>query len=190
MKITLRKANAVQAAINETLKSLSFDAQVRINEFEDAEAKIATAQTKHRENVERKHNLLHALYSIRKSVSRSNCDEGINDMLADVARFEKDVQFFGGLAKETVRETSVVLVGKLDKIRNRKDEGRASLYGREDNVDTSIFTAEDINSFKKLAADAKKRKQKLQDTLLEANVRVEIELAPEVEETLKQEDLI
>jgi hypothetical protein len=190
MKITLRKANAVQAAINETLKGLSFENQVRINEFEDAETKITAAQTKHRENVERKLDLLYALYSIRKSVSRANYDAGINDMLADVARLEKDVQFFSGLSKAEVRETSVILVGKLDKIRNRKEDSRASIYGREDDVTTSVFTADDITNFKKLAADAKKRKQKLQDTLLEVNVRAEIELAPEVEETLKQEDLI
>lgn len=190
MKITLRKANAVQAAINETIKSLSFETQVRINEFEDAEAKIAVAQAKHGANVERKHNLLYALYDIRRSVSRANCDNGVNDMLATIAHLEKDIQFFSGLAKETVREGEAVIAGKMDKIRNRKEDSRASLYGREDEVTTGIFTTADVAKFKKETAEAKKQKQKLQDQLLEVNVKSEIELSSEVEETLKQEDLI
>ena len=35
MKLTLRKANAVQAAINEANKALELESQVRLNEFEE-----------------------------------------------------------------------------------------------------------------------------------------------------------
>ena len=40
MKITLRKANAVQLSINEMIKGLSFDSSVQLNEFEPATTQI------------------------------------------------------------------------------------------------------------------------------------------------------
>jgi hypothetical protein len=40
-----------------------------------------------------------------------------------------------------------------------------------------VLTAEDLKNFRAAAANAKKAKQKLQDELLEINVRTEIEVA-------------
>ena len=45
MKLTLRKANAVQMGINEVVKGLKFDSTVALNEFQDAEAVLQDMRT-------------------------------------------------------------------------------------------------------------------------------------------------
>jgi hypothetical protein len=188
MKITLRKANAVQLAINETVKGLSFETSVQLNEFENFKEQMTSVRNTFNANVEMRSKLNTALYEIRKAVAHVNSRNGINDMLADVAGLEKDIQFFNGLSTKAVRLADSVIEGKLDKVRNMKEESR--LYGRYDTVDTTVFNKEDVEGFKRTVADLKKEKQKLQDTLLELNVRTEIELSVETAQVLAEASIL
>lgn len=187
MKITLRKANTVQVAINDALKGLEFTDSVSINEFQTVDSEIASAVAKFYNNVSRRIDLLDALYEIRKAVSGANYNASIDSTLADIARLEKDIQFFSTYAKGKVQESELVLNGKLDKIRNRKEE---TYYGRSDDLTTSLFITQDIDKFQEIVSIARKQKQKLQDTLLEANVRTEIELSERSVTTLAKENII
>lgn len=188
MNLTLRKANAVQASINEVLKSLEFKVEIGINEFQDPEAEIAKAHQVVKENMVRRIDLLDALYEIRKAVSAANFEKSVDSRLADIARLEKDIQFFGQYVSTKVRQTPTVLTGKLDKLRNRKED----VYSYRDNsaVDTSVFTEQDIDRFKTILAGAKKAKQKLQDDLLEINVRTDISLSDECADILVKEGIL
>jgi hypothetical protein len=177
MKITLRKANALQLAISEAVKNISVETDVKINEFQSGEAEIARVAAEFRVNLERRTQLMDAMYAIRKAVSTANASAGVDVKLADVALLEKQMQFFNGLANKKVREDAVVVEGQLNKLRESKDDSRRSIYGYASTVDTSVLTAEDIKSFRTASATAKKAKQKLQDELLEINVRTEIEVA-------------
>lgn len=174
MKITLRKANALQIAIGEAVKNLDVNVDVKLNEFQDSEAEIARVAAEFRENLARRTQLVEAMYDIRKAVSVANSAAGVDVKLADVARLEKQVQFYNGLAAKTVREGAVVIEGKLKKL--REGDAKSRIYGYSDTVDTTVLTAEDIRGFRTAAATAKKAKQKLQDELLEINVRTEIEV--------------
>jgi predicted nucleic acid-binding Zn-ribbon protein len=187
MNVTLRKANAIQASINETLKGLEFTDTVSINEFQNVGEAFEAASTKFVANVARRIDLTDALYEIRKAVGSANFQANVDSRLAEVARLEKDIQFFTKYATAKVRETDTVINGKLDKIRNRKEE---AYYGRNEEVSTSIFTAEQVDNFKRVLADAKKRKQKLQDELLEANGRTEIALSEQTVATLTKENIL
>jgi hypothetical protein len=176
MKITLRKANALQLAIGEAVKNISVETDVKINEFQNGEAEIARVAAELQSNIARRNQLLGAMYEIRQAVSTANASAGVDVKLAGVARLEKDLQFYNGLASKKVREAANVVEGQLAKLRESKDE-RRSIYGYASTVDTSVLTAEDIKSFRTAAATAKKAKQKLQDELLEINVRTEIEVS-------------
>jgi hypothetical protein len=68
-----------------------------------------------------------------------------------------------------------VVEGKLKRL--AEGDTKSRIYGYGDTVDTSVLTAEDLKIFRAEAATAKKAKQKLQDELLEINVRTEIEVA-------------
>ena len=187
MKINLRKANAIQVAINETVKGLEFNATASINEFQDPATEISAATAKFTRNLARRVTLLDALYEIRKAVASANDSTGIDNRLADVARLEKDFQFYSTYAKASVIADSAVINGKLEKIRNRKED--AYSY-RDETVDTSIFTSSQVDGFKDIVASTKKQKQKLQDELLELNVRTEIEFSAATVTTLTNENIL
>jgi hypothetical protein len=190
MNISLRKASALQNNINEVIKSINLVTDITINEFQAAEAVIAEAQAKFQADLSRRDGLVSALYEIRKAVGIANNNVGVDMRLADIAHLEKQIQSYSALAGKEVRETQTVLNGKLDKIRNRKDEGRSGLYGYSDTVATSILDAGNLKSFKDLVAEAKKAKQKLQDEVLELNVRSDITLSERTIQTLTAERLL
>jgi len=190
MKINLRKANAIQVAINETVKGLEFNASASINEFQDADKEILAASSKFSRNLARRVALLDALYEIRKAVASANANSlrtGIDRRLADVARLEKDLQFYSTYAKASVIADSAVIAGKLEKIRNRKEDAYSF---RGETVETSIFTEAEVEGFKGIVSAAKKQKQKLQDELLELNVRTEIEFSDATVATLTNENIL
>jgi len=83
-----------------------------------------------------------------------------------------------------------VVNGKLEKIRSRKEESRASLYGRDDTVSTSVVGRDQIDQAKAEIQNLKKQKQKLNDEVLELNIKTEIPLSDDVVATLQAEGLI
>ena len=83
-----------------------------------------------------------------------------------------------------------VINGKLEKIRNRKDDSRASLYGRDDTVSTSVVSKAQIDQAKSEIQNLKKQKQKINDEVLELNIKTEIPLSDDVVATLTAEGLI
>ena len=188
MNITLRKANAVQLSINEMVKGLTFDTSVSLNEFESHSAQIKAVRSVFDTHRATRTKLVGALYEIRKAVAGANADAGINDMLAEVAQLEKEIQFYNTFATKTARLSDAVIAGKMEKIKNTSDESR--LYGRSDTVDTGIFTKEEVEEFKRTVADLKRQKQKLQDTLLELNVQTEIQLDEETARFLERADIL
>lgn len=188
MNITLRKANTVQLSINEKIKGLTFKTSVQINEFEDSSAQIDDVRSTFDSNIKLRTKLVDALYEIRKAVAQANAEQGISNMLADIARLEKDLQFFNIFATKHARLSDAVIEGKMEKIKNSSGENR--LYIRSDTVDTDIFTKEEIEDFNRTLADLKRQKQKLQDTLLELNVRTDIVLAEETAQFLEEEDIL
>jgi hypothetical protein len=54
-----------------------------------------------------------------------------------------------------------VLLGKLDKIRSRPADSRASLYGRDEEVSTGVLPEVQVEAIRKVVSDLKKQKQKL-----------------------------
>ena len=190
MKISLRKASAIQNSINDAVKNIEFNTTVKINEFQEAEQEISKAASTVCTNLIRRDALIDALYEIRKAVGAANSQAGLDTRLADVAHLEKQIQFYNGMAGKDVRESDKVVAGRLDKIRNGKDESRRSIYGYNDTVDTSVFTKEDLDGFRRIVAKAKKQKQKLQDEILELNVKTEVEVSAQSETTLASEGLI
>lgn len=188
MKISLRKAAALQNSINEVIKNIAVKSTVQVSEFKDPEAVIAQARDTVMNNIKRKVNLLQAMYAIRKSVGAANAAT-IDDLLADVAQIEKEIQLYEPLATAEQREDSAVLAGKLDKIRNRPADSRP-VYGYSDEVATSVLSDAELEYFRTSLAILKKKKQTLQDKILEANVRTEIELDTETVDLLREEHIL
>jgi hypothetical protein len=173
MEITLRKANALQNAINDAVKALDVSTEVVLNEFEEVKEQIQVARDRFWTHAATRNKLVMALYEIRAKVARANADSGINDMLANVAYLEKQISHNNVMAGKGAQTALRVLNGQVKKLSEAKDDGYG--YSRRDVV-TSIFTEEEVEEFKRSANEFKREKQRLQDTLLELNVQTTIAL--------------
>lgn len=190
MNISLRKANALQNSINDVIKGIDLKGQVTLTEFHAPIMEIDKATTEFKTNLSRRDSLVKVLYYIRRQVGVANSAAGVNEKLTEIARLEKQIQNYTALAGNSVREQEAVVIGQLEKIKNRKEDAR-SIYGMTAvSVTTSVFTEEDIKGFKAYVNSAKKAKQKLQDEVLELNVRTEIFLNADTVQTLNYESLL
>lgn len=190
MNITLRKANAVQTAINDAMKSIEVKLSVELNEFQDAESVLKQQNDKVFANDARRQKLLMALYNIRALVGTANANCGINLVLAKSAFVDKRIAQLSEIADAQEVISLDVLKGKLDKIKNRPADSRVSIYGRDDTVATSIVSRVQIDAAKAEILNLKKQKQKLNDEILELNIKTEIPLTEEVVATLQAEGLL
>ena len=191
MNITLRKANAVQHSITEAIKNIKIDLTVEINEFQSVEDVITKANSTLVENDGRRQKLTMALYNIRALVGTANTDSGIDTALAKAAFIDKRIGQLEELAKATEITALDVIKGKLDKIRNDKSEStRSRIYGYSDTVTTGVLGLEQIAQAKAEVLSLKKQKQKINDEVLELNIKTEIPLTEDVVAVLQAEALI
>jgi hypothetical protein len=190
MNITLRKANAVQNSIQEAIRGIKLDFSIEINEFQDVAVELKKANDLLISNDARRQTLLMAVYNIRGLVGTANSASGIDLKLATAAFIDKRISQLEEFTKAAEMTEMAVLTGQLEKIRNRKDDSRASLYGVKDSVSTSVVTEEQIEQAKTEIKLLKKQKQKLNDEILELNIKTEIPLSDEVVQTLQAEGLI
>jgi uncharacterized protein YdcH (DUF465 family) len=110
--------------------------------------------------------------------------------LATAAFLDKRVGQLDELSKLQSVTDLAVITGKLDKIRNSKDEGRSRIYGYADTVTTTVVSTEQLDQIKAEIKNLKKQKQKLNDEILELNIKTEVPLSDEVVATLQAEGLI
>jgi hypothetical protein len=192
MNITLRKASALQNSINDAVKAIKVELTVEINEFQSVEDTLAKANTAMIENDARRQKLTMSLYNIRALVGTANAASGINTALAKAAFIDKRIGQMEELAKATEMTAFEVIVGKLDKIKNDKGDvsRRSSIYGYTDTVTTSVLGKEQIAQARAEVLNLKKQKQKINDEVLELNVKTEVPLADETVAVLQAEGLI
>ena len=191
MNLTLRKANAVQASINDAIKNIKIETSVDINEFQTVEVVLKTANTTLFTNDSRRQRLLLALYNIRGLVGTANAQSGIDLKLATAAFIDKRLAQLNELAGVTPVTDLVVIKGKLEKIKNDKGENsRRSIYGFSDTVSTTVIDDGQLDQIKNEVLNLKKQKQKINDEILELNIKTEIPLSEDVVKTLQEEGLI
>ena len=191
MNLTLRKANAVQAGINDAIKSIDIKTSVELNEFQDVAVELKKANDMLFANDARRQRLLLALYNIRGLVGAANAQSGIDMKLATAAFLDKRLAQLDTLAKLEPVTDLAVINGKLEKIRNDKSEtARSRIYGYNDTVSTTVIGVEQIAQIKIEVQNLKKQKQKLNDEVLELNIKTEIPLSDETVAALTAEKLV
>ncbi len=190
-KINLRKAAALQTVLQDTIKSVTIAPNVQLNEWQNPEQTLQEANAQLLANDARRNDLLMSMYSIRSQVAAFNATSGVSSKLTHMAYVDKRVaQLTDMLAAAEKVESIDVIKGRLDKIKNRPADSRASIYGHADEVAASVLTAEQIAGIKNVIRDLKKQKNALNDEVLELNVRTEFELTADVETVLAREGLI
>ena len=190
MNITLRKANAIQNSINDAVKNIKIDLNVELNEFQNIEEVLGKANNTLVENDGRRQKLTMALYNIRALVGTANAASGIDTALAKAAFIDKRISQLEELAKATEITALEVIKGKLEKVKNLKDEARSRIYGYGDTVTTSVLSKEQIAQAKLEILNLKKQKQKFNDEVLELNIKTEIPLSEDTVALLQAEGLL
>ena len=189
MNITLRKANAIQNSITETIRGIEIKTTIDLNEFQDVTAELQAANNLLFANDTRRQRLLLSLYNIRGLVGAANAQNGIDTKLATAAFIAKRVAQLDELAGGKPVIDLAVINGRLDKIRNRKDDNR-SIYGRDETVSTSVIGADQLTQIRAEIKNLKKQKQKINDEVLELNIKTEIPLSEDIVKTLTDEGLL
>ena len=191
MNITLRKAAALQNAIQEALRGIEVQLTVKINEFESSEKVLDLARNVALTNDQRRDDLLKAFYDIRAQVGEANVRVGINQRLARAAYVDKRVAGLAAfLQSDAVQDSMVVIQGKIDKIKNENIDSRSRIYGYSDTVTTGVLSQEQVAGVRKQQQELKKEKQRLNDEILELNVRSEITLSDSTRTVLETEGLL
>lgn len=190
MNITLRKANAIQNSINDTVKEIKIETSIEINEFQDVALELKKANDQLFSDDTRRQKLTMALYNIRALVGTANAASGIDTALAKAAFIDKRIAQLEQLSSLKPFTNLEIIKGKIEKIKSLKDEGRSRIYGYGDSITTSVVSQEQINQAKAEILNLKKQKQKLNDEILELNIKTEIPLAEETVATLQVEGLL
>lgn len=188
MNISLRRAAALQNSIQECLRGIALEVTVKLNEFQDAESVLTQRQTQLAHNLAQRQKLITALYQIRAQVGDANHAAGIDQRLTEIARMERLIQDHQVLAGTAVRTDGAVIAGELAKRREAKPESR--MYGYDSTVETTIMRAEDIQACRRQVQELRRARQRVQDEVLELNVRTEISLHPDTVQLLQAHDLI
>ncbi len=188
MKISLRKAAALQNTINDLIKGIETIPTAKISEFEEPEAAIKLANETLIANMTRKDNLASVIYEIRKAVGSVNHTSGITDKLAMCALLEKRIQLYSLLAANKPTEALEIVKGKLAKLSaitpNPYDRVPVS------EITVNVLDQEQITKFNNIVNSTKRSKQDIQDELIELNVRSEIPLSENAVNVLKNEGLV
>jgi hypothetical protein len=191
MNITLRKASAIQNSIAEAVKNIKVELAVELNEFQNIEDTLSKANNELITNDGRRQSLTVALYNIRALVGTANAASGIDTALAKAAFIDKRIGQLEQLAGGTEITSLEVIKGKLEKIKNDKgDSNRRSIYGYNDTVSTGVLSKDQIAQAKTEILNLKKQKQKLNDEILELNIKTEIPLGDDTVATLQAEGLL
>jgi hypothetical protein len=189
MNITLRRANALQNSIQEAIKAIRVETEVELNEFQNVDAAITAALDTMQAAVVQRDALTVALYTIRDKVSEANATAGIDRHLTQAAMIDKQLGYATEIASAKVAQDRDVIQGRLEKIRATPAE-RTSIYGFNNTVSTSILSQYDVAGARARVQELKKAKQRINDEVLELNIRTEIELSADVEKTLQAAGLV
>jgi hypothetical protein len=190
MNISLRKASAVQNSVQETIRQIEIKTSIELNEFQDIAVELKRANDTLFVNDSRRQRLLLALYNIRGLVGTANANSGIDLKLATAAFVDKRVAQLEELSKLQPVTDLTVLTGKIEKIKSLKDEARSRIYGYGDTVNTTVINTEQLDQIRAEIRNLKKQKQKLNDEILELNIKTEIPLSEDVVNTLTAEGLL
>jgi len=189
MQITLRKANTIQASIQDAIKSIDSSLTLELNEFQDVGAELLKANAQMIKNSQRHAALLFAMYSIRGLVGTAKSTSGIDLLLTDAAFMDRRIAQLETVSSSKPMTDIVVLQGQIEKLKTPNATPRYSILS-EGTVSTSVVSQAQIDQARKDTLMLKKQKQKVNDQVLELNIKTEITVPDTVVTTLAEEGLL
>jgi hypothetical protein len=191
MKISLRKANTIQELVGEALKqSLESPANLDVLAIDEWKDELIFARKTFLSEMATRAQLVSARYEVRKRISEENAKQGVTTLLATLAETDTMINL---MKRNVVDQTVSDKYDVVEKKRERKitllDKEGMHVY-RSDTFDVSIIDAETIKTYKEKVKVLKRKRQRINDELLEKNIRSEIELPSWAVDLLREHGLI
>lgn len=182
MRINLRKAAAVQQAIQDEVKRINVDHETRVSFF-DGGAKFTLAAHFERFAAEqsRRERLLVALYTLRQIVARKNAEAGITDRLAEEAHLAALESSLAAISRCEPQPDLELLGRELQARREGKEE---SYGGRNYHMMVSALPADYIKNTEAHLANIRRTRRRIRDEMVSVNVKTEVEVPSEVSTVL------
>jgi hypothetical protein len=190
MKVSLRKANAIQKEIENALKRISLTSTTEVSvHVTDAIADVDAARTDVLANLEKAERLESIRYSIREAIGTTNAQTGINGLLT-----EKSKLVSGNTRRLKLVDKAKAFEG-LDHLTRSLESERAKMnrdgyYHGKEAITANVLQKTDIEALEAHNLYATRRVREIDDTLLSLNVRSEIEIENEDAEFLRSLGII
>ena len=191
MIFSLRKANTIQELVGEALKqSLESPANLDVLAIDEWKDELIFARKTFLSEMATRAQLVSARYEVRKRISEENAKQGVTTLLATLAETDTMINL---MKRNVVDQTVSDKYDVVEKKRERKitllDKEGMHVY-RSDTFDVSIIDAETIKTYKEKVKVLKRKRQRINDELLEKNIRSEIELPSWAVDLLREHGLI
>ena len=186
ISISLRKANAIQLAITDLIKTIPIHTSLAISIFQDTDTELANSSQKFYANHQRKLHLIDALDHIRIVTGKANVESGVHELLTTIAGIDRRLNHYAPLVASVGRMDDIVIKGKLAKLA----EPSALDYHRNDSVSVGLFSETDIDHFAESIRGMKKSAQDMKDKVLELNIKHSIELHDGIVDILTKEKIL
>lgn len=185
MFISLRKSAALQKEILAAIPAINTSVTFSIYEAVPA-AIIAQGAMDATVAMELRSKLLDALYEIRDLTAQANINSGISTLVSKLARLEKDIAQYTALSKVDVRPSDSIILSRI----SRASSVGVDHYSFSENLIIPVLPQASIDSIKVTLAEFKKEKVRIQDELLEQNIRNSIKLGDETVAVLTAQGLL
>lgn len=190
MKINLRKANALQLAINTAINEKPVKFTVSIGRFDDPKKKWIEANVEMNRLLDRKGDLYLALYAIREAIAMASVNAGVSAKLAEMAHADKAIESYKTMANITDFSPADDTLLKQWQDLVVEENSPTSYVRRRDAIEVSLVSKVLVDEWSATLADARIEKQRLSDEILELNVKTEIEISSDYVEMLKANKLL
>jgi cysteinyl-tRNA synthetase len=172
MKITLRKAHAIQFQIIETIAKTRTTNNASIDPHEsDVASIIKEAKILLTDNLDTRVHLEHALLSIRLAVSEANAMYNVNDLLAKLAGAQRMIDVYGCIQRNTVLSNEI-MTGRMNKAQSPESDYVAA-------IGTGLLDREEWAEIDKILNALELSKIEIKDELLKINISNHITLSDE-----------
>lgn len=191
MELSLRKAHALQEKIIEEINLSSIKGAIQITELDSVDEMMTSGLAELNEALEKKLSLFNFLYLIRLRVSEKNIGE-INQALAELASIDKLIKLYKDLS--SVGQYGLASLNP-EQIRKRFElvkerRGTTSSSSAIDTLTVNLISKDMLKSFDDNIRSLKLKKEKIQDKLIELNIRLTITLSDDECDFLKKYNLL
>lgn len=188
-KLSLRKANQIQLELKDRIDSIELSPTVIFGIYDDIQSGMQEAKLKYGVALAKHDQLHNARWFLRRGIGNKNAESGIADILTQMAQKKGEVNFLSGLLyKISDRESDVEkLVGKQ---RAKKDTENLSTAFMMREIHGGVVSPEEREEMAKKVRLLKKDISELNDQCIGLNSSVMLVISDEVEQILKEEDLI